>query len=1683
MIKNKKKPHYSFLFFIFILLISKLSFGSVLNAQFSTNPAAINGIVRICKTQTIVFTNTSSNTLPSTNYNWQFIGGNITSATTQGPHSIIYNTPGTYTASLNLNNGTSFSVTVIVNNSTPSTPTISLINNNSWSVTNYNGQNYFSYCNNSVSTTGALFSFTTQSSQTNSSTIHVFDWGDGNSNSYVGTNLNETTHFYSQPGYYILKYTVNKPGSCSSEKIYNLYIGSTPTATISTSGIPSLCNPGNVTYTIIYGEQNTPDTIYTFQVNDGSNPIIFNHPPPSTITHQYLTSSCGTNSTINNVTYPNSFQASITTSNPCGNITNAVGPINIQSAPIANFTKTPNNNLICEETTVAFRDTTEGGFIIGGPPNYSCSQGYKRYWTIIGPGGAINTNNNGLLIPNQYITSTNNFGFNNNQPNNPALWLSNASITLNVTFHLPGEYTISLHTGSISCGMSEISQTICVSPRIISDFNYSLNNSCAPSVVSLNNLPSNPGCNNSNNYLWTITPIDFENCQSTQPSDWVFSNGNLNSFEPEIIINSPGVYNLSLTTSLTTPTAGQLCQSDTKTKTITIKGKPKVILSEKNICEDTFFTIDPVIFNCYGDDPVSYLWNFGSNIPESISSIYDENPLIKFDNPGTYNYTLTVSNECGTNIYNNIITVSPSTLVEIIGPENVCVNTNIQLNGTISGGTSVGIWSADIQGGAFLPNEFDLNPIYIPPINYVGNVIFTLTSYNSSSPCPPSVYNFTTNLSSNSIAYAGEDIIQCENETINLNGNIIGFNTNATWSSSVGGIFSNTNDLNSSFTPPLNYIGEIIITLTLNDSNGLCNVVEDYLLVNIIPKPVINSISDLILCNGESINIDIIGENTNIILWSNTNSEIGLENNGSGNINFTAINTSNSPITSTITVMPINEIDNYQCEGLITTFTITVYPSFQTNEIEDILICNNNLISSISFNSNNNFGTTIYSWTNSLPSIGLASNGSGDIPEFIATNTSDEPLTAIINVIPTFEFNGKFCVGNSIEFSITVYPSKNIISQLSNYNSFNISCKGENDGSINLNVTGGSGSYEYSWTGPNDFISFTSSISNLIAGEYTVTIYDNSCIPISQSFTLIEPNELELEINTSAVKNVNCYGSNNGQLGVIITQESSGLYTYELFLNDNIVESIQETTQLNPIFSNLFFGNYTIKITDQNGCIKLLEYEITQPNEIIVSTTSTGISCYGADDASIALNISGGIPPYTINWSNLGTGEFQNNLAAGNYTITIIDNEGCVKIVQETIANLPLFTIQPIVNQISCFGSNNGSIDLGLIGGQQPIIVSWSDGSNAGLVRNNLSAGQYSVIISDASNCPINRTFIIIEPEVLSLNGSIQNDLDCNSSNNGSINLIVNGGSAPYQYSWSNGANTEDLVGLSNGNYNVTVTDARGCIATKQFTIFRPNTLTVNLNVDSNANCSSGIVTHSFEAIVNGGVPPYQINWSNGVTSGSLNQFMTTPQNGLITVSVVDSRGCYNTASYNINNSNIGQVFFETSSFFLVNFGEYSVEDPIEFINLSNGDIQSLFWNFGDGQFSNEINPFHTYLNEGLYTVELNVTFAYGCIKKFEKTIKITKGYKLIIPNGFTANNDNINETFAPAFEGLKSLQFSIYDSWGNLIFFEEGDNLVGWHGNINNVPAENGNYFYKLTASTFFDKKIEQSGVFVLIK
>ncbi|MEY2739348.1 MAG: hypothetical protein RL259_1257, partial [Bacteroidota bacterium] len=630
MIKNIKNSLLVLIVFLAPVMVVQAKTSLLLNS-FATNPAAVNGTVTICQGQTITYTNTSTGTGPTPTYAWSFPGGSSTSESTAGPHTITYTTAGNFTTILSVN-GSSSSLNVVVTAATPSNPVISITPNLGWVEAVFNGANYFNYC--ADGSTGGLFFFSTNSTNTNTNTQHTIDWGDGSAiTTYTGNNIADSFHAYPANGLYQITYTVTSQPGCSYVRTYNVFIGANPSASIINNGVPVLCNPGSVQYAIIPGGQNTPGTIYSFQVNDNTPPQIFTHAqvtsPGFSVTHVFNTVSCLTSSNINGTVYPNSFQASITVSNPCGTSSSAIGPINIQSKPIASISANPSNSQICVNTAVLFTDSTTPGTNIGSSPTFTCTQTYKKYWQITGPAGLLAVGASGVLAPNAYVTVVGNLGFNGTFPNNPSIWTATATNTLNITFNLPGTYSITIFTsGSNSCGITSETRTICVNPEVIADFTASTATGCVSTTIQLDNLSSTPGCSNTNVYNWQVTQTNPDNCPSATAPGWSFTTGNAASFEPEITFTSAGVYTVQLTTSLQTAIAGPLCQPDIKTRTITIKDKPRTTLTAQTICEGTTLTLNPTVFNCYATQAVTYLWDFGSTPPASISSTTVANPTV-----------------------------------------------------------------------------------------------------------------------------------------------------------------------------------------------------------------------------------------------------------------------------------------------------------------------------------------------------------------------------------------------------------------------------------------------------------------------------------------------------------------------------------------------------------------------------------------------------------------------------------------------------------------------------------------------------------------------------------------------------------------------------------------------------------------------------------------------------------------------------------------------------------------------------------------------------------------------------------------------------------------------------------------------------------------------------------------------
>ena len=620
----------------------------------------------------------------------------------------------------------------------------------------------------------------------------------------------------------------------------------------------------------------------------------------------------------------------------------------------------------------------------------------------------------------------------------------------------------------------------------------------------------------------------------------------------------------------------------------------------------------------------------------------------------------------------------------------------------------------------------------------------------------------------------------------------------------------------------------------------------------------------------------------------------------------------------------------------------------------------------------------------------ITTNVEGGIPPYTVLWTGPNGFTtgnASLSGLPQGDYTLKITdSGNSLPFikTYTIIEPGEI--KLSSDVNKNVSCFGAANGEIAISVTGGTGAYTYAWTKDNVAYATSQDISNLSPGDYVVTVSDvNNCGPKTLSFTITEPKPLKIDLISKA--DVLCFGDSTGAISVAVDggtkiEFTPGVYDYKYAWTGP--KGFMSTSQN---LEHLFAGAYNLKVTDKQGCELTFSVTVTQQSEIIIKATASPITCYGANNASIQLDISGGVAPYQTLWNNLASGESLDNLAAGDYVVTVIDALSCSRSLDVTIPEAPIFKITPVVKQISCFGAHDGSITLNYKGDSKLSKLVWSDGSTSGTTRNNLGPGTYTVTINDGSPCIINKTFVIVEPQPIVLSANVTNALNCNNANSGAIDLTVSGGTPPYNYSWSNGSKIADLTNITSGNYLVTVTDANTCAQSAQYIVTRPAPLAIAVNTVADFNCATQVVSKISTAKVTGGVPPYTLTWSSGKISGANNEIMQTTQNSLVIIDVVDALGCTGNYTYKVDIPTLG-VDYQLVDCNARSY-QFNALVPLD------KETYAFTWDFGDGTNSSIKNPMHTFTTAGNYTVKLKFESAtcksaYSVVVTVEANPKVT---------------------------------------------------------------------------------------------
>jgi gliding motility-associated-like protein len=458
----------------------------------------------------------------------------------------------------------------------------------------------------------------------------------------------------------------------------------------------------------------------------------------------------------------------------------------------------------------------------------------------------------------------------------------------------------------------------------------------------------------------------------------------------------------------------------------------------------------------------------------------------------------------------------------------------------------------------------------------------------------------------------------------------------------------------------------------------------------------------------------------------------------------------------------------------------------------------------------------------------------------------------------------------------------------------NVSCFGGANGSFTINTAGGTPGYSYTLT-PTNATSGSGVFAGLAAGAYSALVKDAAGCVTTVTVNITEPTALTLTLSSLPTL---CNGSTNGSITAV---GSGGTGPYQYNLNGG-------PFQASGNFTGVGAAIYNVTVQDNNGCTLTQSVQVNQPSVITLTFTTSAANCTSANGTA-SVTASGGTPFYNYSWTGGGGTSAQTNpLAAGVYSVTVTDANGCTRTASVTIGITPGGTaVISASTHVSCFGGNNGSLTAGFTGPMNaPITYSWSNGQTT-QTATGLIAGTYSVILTDAFGCTSTVSGTIMEPSPLDVSSAFTN-VTCFGGNNGTGSAIYNsGGTPPITYLWApGGATTATAPNLTAGIYSVTVTDSKGCFVVATVTITQPTSVTVTSSVTTaNCNQSNGSATVS----ATGGTGPYTYTWSTTQTGPVL----TGAAAGTYTINVQDANGCLFTSAATVPNA-AGPVLAITGS-------------------------------------------------------------------------------------------------------------------------------------------------------------------------
>ena len=513
-----------------------------------------------------------------------------------------------------------------------------------------------------------------------------------------------------------------------------------------------------------------------------------------------------------------------------------------------------------------------------------------------------------------------------------------------------------------------------------------------------------------------------------------------------------------------------------------------------------------------------------------------------------------------------------------------------------------------------------------------------------------------------------------------------------------------------------------------------------------------------------------------------------------------------------------------------------------------------------------------------------------------------------------------------------------------------VTCFGDSDGSATITIIDAAQPFTYRWLDNNS----TQLVrTGMAAGSYQFEITDgNGCVGVED---VVIPSPAELVIGVSADFDV-CNFNDDAELTANVTGGTEP-YTY-----------LWNTGATTAVITNQAAGTYRVDVTDANGCTSFATVDVNPPVALTASATTVEPVCY-QDNGEISVVAAGGVAPYTYAWMpNVSTSASASNLAGGDYSIVVTDDNGCTSTVNVSLIDETPITIDLRATPISCFGTDDAEITATVRGGVSPYLYRWTAPNGSTLISESISnagPGVWELEIEDANGCLESAQITIVEPVELEVLLDVTQPLCF--EDGGTIVIDINGGAGTYTWDWNGAApdNSTVLTGLAAGDYQVDVTDADGCTATATATI--ETTVLMELSVSSNPATCPGEEDGDATVVVTGGEPGYTYLWNGDASLTTAT--ITNQAGGSYTVEVTDTRGCVKSATVVIDNLSTGPII-DAELTELDCFG--GTEAAID-LTISGG-LAPYTFDWGVGQPTTED---RNNLPAGTY--EVTVTDAAGC--------------------------------------------------------------------------------------------------------